>query len=246
MSGKSRATAIACLVTCEHGGNRIPTAYRELFRNARHLLESHRGYDPGALIMAKALARALQAPLVASTVSRLLVELNRSPSNARVFSSVMRLASEEARQAAVERYYVPYRQAVEAAVRRGCARGSHVIHLSSHSFTPQLDGVVRTADVGILYDPARDSEVALSARWQAALRARAPHLRVRRNYPYAGWNDGLTTYLRTRFDDRRYSGIELEVNQRYPLGRSTEWTKLRRIMVAALRDALADVSESTR
>jgi len=33
---------------------------------------------------------------------------------------------------------------------------------------------------------------------------------------------------------------------RYPLGRSTEWTKLRRIMVAALRDALADVSESTR
>jgi hypothetical protein len=105
---------------------------------------------------------------------------------------------------------------------------------------------VRTADVGLLYDPARPSEVALSMRWQEALRVHAPGLRVRRNYPYAGWNDGLTTYLRTRFGDRRYSGIELEVNQRYPLGQSSEWRKLRRIVVAALRDALADVSESAR
>jgi predicted N-formylglutamate amidohydrolase len=246
MSGLSRANAFSCLVTCEHGGNRIPAPYRPLFRNARHLLDSHRGYDPGALTMAKTLARALQAPLVASTVSRLLVELNRSPWNPRVFSSVMRLAPEEARHEALERYYVPYRKAVEAAVRAGCARGARVIHVSSHSFTPRLDGVVRTADVGLLYDPARQSETALSARWQAALQVRAPGLRVRRNYPYAGWNDGLTTYLRTRFADRRYSGIELEVNQRYPLGQSSEWRKLRRIIVAALHEALADVSESAR
>ena len=246
MSGPSHADAIACLVTCEHGGNRIPAPYRALFRNARHLLDSHRGYDPGALTMAKALARALQAPLVASTVSRLLIELNRSPWNPRVFSSVMRLASEETRHDALERYYLPYREAVEAAVGRGCAQGARVIHVSSHSFTPQLDGVVRTADVGLLYDPARRSEAALAARWQAALRAHAPGLRVRRNYPYAGWNDGLTTYLRTRFADRRYSGIELEVNQRYPLGRSSEWRKLRRIVVVALREALADMSESGR
>ena len=39
------------LFTCEHGGNRIPAPYRRLFRGQRALLDSHRGYDPGALVM---------------------------------------------------------------------------------------------------------------------------------------------------------------------------------------------------
>jgi predicted N-formylglutamate amidohydrolase len=183
MSTPRRDRAMACVISCEHGGNRIPSRYRVLFRSARRLLESHRGYDTGALVMARHLARSLRAPLVASTVSRLLVELNRSPWNPRVYSEVMKSATPEARKGAMERYYVPYRAAVEAAVRRGCARGRHVIHISSHSFTPELDGVVRTADVGLLYDPGRPNEVELCRRWQAALRTRAPGLRVRRNYP---------------------------------------------------------------
>ena len=66
------------LITCEHGGNRVPAPYRRLFRGRRALLDSHRGYDPGALVMARALAAAFTAPLVTSTVSRLLIDLNRS------------------------------------------------------------------------------------------------------------------------------------------------------------------------
>ena len=50
----------AFLITCEHGGNRIPAPYRRLFRGQRALLDSHRGYDPGALVMAKALASGLR------------------------------------------------------------------------------------------------------------------------------------------------------------------------------------------
>ena len=46
------------IITCEHGGNRIPAPYRRLFRGQRALLDSHRGYDPGSLVMAKALASA--------------------------------------------------------------------------------------------------------------------------------------------------------------------------------------------
>ena len=34
-----------------------------------------------------------------------------------------------------------------------------MIHVSSHSFTPELDGKVRRADVGLLYDPAPRGEV---------------------------------------------------------------------------------------
>jgi hypothetical protein len=54
----------------------------------------------------------------------------------------------------------------------------------------------------------------------------------------------LTTYLRTRFAASRYSGIELEINQRYPLGASAEWSELRRMAISALGDALADMSKS--
>jgi hypothetical protein len=43
---------------------------------------------------------------------------------------------------------------------------------------------------------------------------RRPEMRVRRNYPYLGKTDGLTTYLRRQFPAEQYLGIELEVNQR--------------------------------
>ncbi len=234
------------IITCEHGGNCVPSPYARLFRGRQRALESHRGYDPGALTMARALARACAAPLIASTVSRLVIELNRSPRHPQLYSQVMKRAPCEAKKAALERHYRPYRAALEAGVRREVRRGSRVIHISSHSFTPRLRGVVRTADVGLLYDPRRRSETRLCERWQAALRARAPWLRVRRNYPYAGYSDGLTTYLRTRFDDAHYSGIELEINQRYPLGDAQAWTRLRRIVIAALRDVLGDVPKSAR
>ena len=37
------------VISCEHGGNRIPARYREWFTRHRALLASHRGFDPGAL-----------------------------------------------------------------------------------------------------------------------------------------------------------------------------------------------------
>ena len=62
----------------------------------------------------------------------------------------------------------------------------------------------------------------------------APNLRVRRNYPYAGWTDGLTTYLRTRFPPQRYVGIEIEINQRFVLGRTPRWDAVRLSVIESL------------
>src|SRR5437764_832924 len=73
--------------------------------------------------------------------------------------------------------------------------------------------------------------------WRAALQRRTP-LKVRRNYPYAGRNDGLTTAFRRRFPASRYLGIELEINQRHPLRDGPGWHAMRRMIVAALSDAL--------
>jgi predicted N-formylglutamate amidohydrolase len=226
------------VVTCEHGGNRIPVAYADLFCGWQDRLSTHRGFDPGALRMARDLAVALQAPLVASTVSRLLVDLNRSLSNPRVWSQATRSLSPSHKQAIVARHYAPYRRRLTRIVAAAAGAGQRVVHLSSHSFTPILDGQVRHADVGLLYDPSRSGEVAAAASWKAALAESAPALRVRRNYPYQGRNDGLMSTLRRCFPPDQYVGIELELNQAFVLSRLRSWRQLRRNVVMALQSAL--------
>jgi predicted N-formylglutamate amidohydrolase len=233
-----RTRGVALLITCEHGGNRVPAAYVEWFAGADKVLASHRGYDPGALAMARALSLRLGAQLIFATVSRLVVELNRSTRNPRLFSSIIRQAPEAIRREIFERYYVPYWTSVQAAVRRALAQHSRVVHIGSHSFTPVLDGHVRDTDLGLLYDPARAGEVALCARWRDAIHRRAPQWKVRRNYPYAGASDGLTRELRRRFSATQYVGIELEINQRHPSTGGSAWNAMQREVVAALGDAL--------
>jgi predicted N-formylglutamate amidohydrolase len=234
------ATKATVIVTCEHGGNRIPAPYRSLFRGHEALLETHRGYDPGALVMARQLAAALRAPLVSSTVSRLLVDLNRSVGHPQLFSVATRRASRAVRAGIVAQHYLPYRAEVERVVGKSVARGKRVVHVSSHSFTPVLDGDVRRADVGLLYDPARGGEVALCARWKARLASASTDLRVRRNYPYAGKGDGLTSYLRRRFPQDKYVGIELEINQKFVFAAGRRWTALRGELIDTLTQAIGD------
>ena len=225
------------VVTCEHGGNRIPARYQPLFRRQGALLESHRGYDPGALIMAKQLARSLNAPLVTSTVSRLLIDLNRSLSHRALYSDVARTLSPQERAAIVARYYQPYRAQVEAHGAGAIQARRRVIQLSAHSFTPVLDGRERNADVGLLYDPARPAERALCERWSKVLQDLIDPLRVRRNYPYRGENDGLTSHLRRQFGAQAYVGVEIEVNQRHVFTGGTHWRRLREAIVASLSNA---------
>ena len=219
-------------MSCEHGGNRLPPAFRGSF--SRRLLNTHRGYDPGALDFARAVARATGAPLHYSTVSRLLVELNRPLGHAQIFS---RPLPEATRAALLRRYYIPYWRAVEAAVAQGLRRGT-VLHLSCHSFTPRLRGERRTTDVGLLFDPARPDEAAFCRRWRAAILTKSPRLRVRYNDPYAGTHPSLVDALRQKHGARRYVGIQIEVNQKFPRGDARRWRALRAVLVASLKIAL--------
>src|SRR5690606_6679545 len=201
------------ILTCEHASNRVPPAYRVLFRNQRAILKTHRGYDIGALPLARHLARRLHAPLFVTEVTRLLVEVNRSTHHPELFSEFSENLPPPDKDRVLDAYYHPHRERVEFSVGAHVDQGAQVIHVGVHSFTPVLDSVVRDADIGLLYDPARSRERAWCGLWRDALHDAAPHLRVRRNYPYRGASDGLTTYLRTRFPEDRYLGIELEVNQ---------------------------------
>jgi predicted N-formylglutamate amidohydrolase len=230
----------AFLVTCEHGGNRIPTAHRTLFLEQRALLDSHRGFDAGALVMARELAGSLGAPLVASITSRLLVDLNRSIGHRALFSSATRAAPAETRAQVLEEHYRPYRDRVEGIVRQAVSRARRAVHISSHSFTPELDGRIRMADVGLLYDPRRHGEVEMCSRWRDSLAELAPELRVRRNYPYSGKDDGLTSHLRKRFSETEYVGIELEINQSIVAAGGRRWTALRRMLIDSFVTATRD------
>lgn len=221
------------LITCEHGGNRIPSPYRELFCGHEHLLRTHRALDFGALRVARELAAALSAPLVVSTVSRLLVDLNRSIGHPRLFSEATRSAGRDVRQKILSQHYLPYRTRVEAAVAQQAARGRRVIHVSCHSFTPELHGEIRNADIGLLYDPARTDEANLCRHWQSLLKEHTPKLKTRLNYPYAGTADGLTTYLRRRFPMENYLGIELEINQKHAQERGEHWRAVRLAVIEA-------------
>ncbi|WP_366522121.1 N-formylglutamate amidohydrolase [Candidatus Accumulibacter sp. ACC003] len=232
------------VITCEHGGNRLPARYRHFFQGQQATLDSHRGFDPGALLLARDLAAAFAAPLVLSTVSRLLVDLNRSIGHPRLHSETLRKESAELRQEIVKRYYQPHRAHTEDLIRQAVAAHGRVLHVSAHSFTPELDGKRRNADIGLLYDPSRPGEAALCQRWKASLQSCATgrtdltNLTIRRNYPYNGKDDGLTSWFRRRLAADVYVGIEVEINQKHAFRGGRHWPALRAAIVEALRQAL--------
>ena len=228
------------VLSCEHGGNAVPPDYQNLFSGARAILDSHRGYDPGALALARRLAAALSVPLEAAHVTRLLVDHNRSLHNRRaLFSAFSRGLPAAERERLLRDFYHPYRDRVAARVDDLLDGGHTVVHVAVHSFTPRLHGTVRNADLGLLYDPARQREAAFCRRWQKLLEELAPPLRVRRNYPYRGASDALVTWLRRRLPARRYLGLELEVNQALAAAGEADRERLAAALGRSLRTLLS-------
>jgi predicted N-formylglutamate amidohydrolase len=212
--GKKAVPAVqAVVLSCEHGGNRVPARWRARFAGAEAELASHRGWDPGALGIARRMAQRLDAPLLASTFTRLLVDLNRSEGHRELFSEIVRDLSAAEKKLLLEQYWYPYRRALRERVAVDVEAGRRVLHLSFHTFTPVWNGRERDVDVGLLFDKARPKERALCEHWRHRLQEAAPDLRVRFNAPYRGWGDGLTTWLRSEFPADRYLGLELEASQ---------------------------------
>jgi predicted N-formylglutamate amidohydrolase len=206
---------IRLILSCEHGGNQVPTRYQTCFTHAQRVLESHRGYDIGALICAKKLARRSGAALISATVTRLLVDLNRSISHKGLYSAYVAGLDAHEKDYILDHYYHPYRNQVLDAVSMNASRGIASLHFSIHSFTPLFKGERRHADIGLLYDPARAWERNVCHEYAARLRSLSHNtILVRRNYPYRGTADGLTKMLRSQFKNNLYAGIELEINQK--------------------------------
>jgi len=232
------------VVTCEHATRQVPSQVRRLFQSAaaRRALDSHRGWDPGSAELGRYLAKALDAPLFSVKASRLLVEVNRSLHHPELFSEFSSALTGPQRRKVILSYYDAHRRRVIDAIRSKLGAGRTVLHLGIHTFTPRLHGVVRNADVGLLYDPQQPRERAFCRDWKQFLAHLAPDLRIRRNYPYFGAADGLTTWLRRELNTPRYLGIELEVNQRFTRPRRrADWRRLLPVLRDSLRAAIESI-----
>ncbi|MBK8099414.1 MAG: N-formylglutamate amidohydrolase [Planctomycetes bacterium] len=232
-----RQVATKVVVTCEHASFRVPRELDRLGLPAA-VLRSHRGWDPGALPVARAVAAAFSAPLFAGEWSRLLVDLNRSADQPAVIVPTIdgrpvpgnALTATERRER-LDRYWAPWRAQVEQGFATAKRRRQPVLHLSIHSFVERLHGVERTNDVGLLYDHRRPRERALARALRDLLRGRG--CAVRCNFPYYGHTDGHTSWWRRRLSDQRYLGIEIELNQR-----TVRTARKRRELQTVLIDAL--------
>lgn len=206
---------IGLLITCEHASNKIPAKYASYFKDHQALLQTHLGWDIGALDCYTALCKALPCTSQKGNWSRLLIELNRSLGHPHLFSSITKTLDKSLQNQIIEQYYTPYRAQIIRKIECLLVQHTKVLHIGVHSFTPTLKNIERNADIGLLYDPKRKGERDFCYQLKHLINEKYPKLKVRMNYPYQGTSDGLTTSLRKQFSAKTYLGAELEINQKH-------------------------------
>jgi predicted N-formylglutamate amidohydrolase len=172
---------------CDHASNFVPAQYGTLGLPASDLVR-HIAWDPGALAVATKMAEALDAPLVQSCISRLVIDCNRPLDADNLFWTVSEDtiipgnqnldAAEQGRRIALA--YDPFHDAIDNLVRARLGAGQPVWLVSVHSFTPVYHGVERPWQVGIIHD----ADMRVAAPLIAALQ-RDPALTVGVNQPYS-------------------------------------------------------------
>ena len=199
------------VLVCEHASAAIPEQFDDLglSSDARY---SHIAWDPGALLTAQHISRLLDATLVHSAVSRLVYDCNRAPSSPSAMPSISEIhpvpgnsdLSEEERALRVQRYYIPFRDALSATL--AAKRGPPVL-VTMHSFTPEYHGSQREVEIGILHD--LDTRLA-DAVLDVAVKDATKKYVIRRNEPY-GPDDDVTHTLQKHAIPANYLNVMIEV-----------------------------------
>lgn len=172
---------------CDHASNHIPDGMGTLGLGEADLVR-HIAWDPGALPVARALAEALDAPLVESCISRLVIDCNRPFDAPDLISEVSETTiipgnasldpAERARR--IRLAHEPFHAAIEAVLEERRAVGLPTRLVSVHSFTPVYKGVSRPWHIGIVHD----DDTRLAGPFIAALRVQ-PDIVVGANQPYS-------------------------------------------------------------
>ncbi len=183
----NRSGRSAFVVLCDHASNRLPEQFGTLGLDPSEMTR-HIAWDPGALPVATMLAERLDATLVQSCVSRLLIDCNRPLDAHDLIPTVSETTSipansavsPEERQERIALSWQPFHDAVEAVIEERLAQRQPTMLVSIHSFTPVYRGVSRPWEIGIIHDEDRRIADPLIA----SLR-QVPGLTVGINEPYS-------------------------------------------------------------
>ncbi|MEO0544211.1 MAG: N-formylglutamate amidohydrolase [Pseudomonadota bacterium] len=194
------------VLICEHASNRVPDRFSRLGLDDA-ALQAHIAWDPGAFETAHRMSEILDAPLVYSTVSRLVYDCNRPPEATSAIPEKSettdipgnRNLSAEAWQQRVDAYYKPFEALVNNVIEN---RPNDTVLVTIHSFTPNYFGKKRDVEIGILHD--RDRRLA------DAILDIADEEHIARNEPY-GPEDGVTHTLKHHALSRDLLNVMIEV-----------------------------------
>jgi predicted N-formylglutamate amidohydrolase len=165
--------------------------------------------------VARRLAERLDAPLVVSGYSRLVIDCNRPLASDESMASVSagtvvpgnRVIGAAERSMRAAALFYPYHRAIDAVLDQRCAAGRPSLLLSIHSFTPVLNGDRRPWHVAFSY--GRDSRLALRLLDAFATEG---DLVVGHNQPYAV--DDITDYtIPVHGEQRGLPHVLIEIRQ---------------------------------
>lgn len=201
------------VIVVDHASNRIPPRWGDLGLPPADRIR-HIAWDPGALAVSLRLSELLDAPVVHSTVSRLVIDCNRDldavdlvpttsehtqiPGNAAVTA--------DDRQWRIGAAHVPFHDAIDRLLAAREAAGLATILVCMHSFTPTYKGKVRPWPIGLIH--ARDQRYTAALR--DALATEAPDLNIGWNEPYSALN-GVTYTLEHHGDGRGLDATMIEI-----------------------------------
>jgi predicted N-formylglutamate amidohydrolase len=201
--------ASPAVLVCEHASRFIPASLDGLGLSDE-AATSHAAWDIGALDLASELARMMDAPLVASRISRLVYDCNRPPDASGAIPSQSEVftvpgnanLSEDQRAARVAEVYDPFRTLLGQVLDQN---PDQPVMITIHSFTPVYNGKTRDVELGILHDV--DDRVAKALLDSA--RRNTP-LKTELNQPYSA-TDGVTHTLRAQAGVRGLANVMIEV-----------------------------------
>ena len=144
------------LLVCEHASNFIPKEFNNLGIDYKTSI-SHAAYDIGIKEVAFLVSEILDAPLVYSRVSRLVIDCNRepysedaTPKQSEIYSipgnEAITLAEKEYR---IAKFYHPFHDLLHQNIQE---RPQLEVLLALHSFTPVFYGIDRGMELGVLFD----------------------------------------------------------------------------------------------
>jgi len=146
----------SAVLVCDHASNRVPRRLGTLGLEPVQLAD-HIGWDPGAAEVARRLSTHLDAPLVLSGYSRLVIDCNRPLCNAESIAEQSagvpvpgnRGLGPRERALRIEALFQPYHHAIASLLDSRSDRPS--LLLSIHSFTPVLNGRPRPWTIGVSF-----------------------------------------------------------------------------------------------